>query len=309
MRQIVLCTIATAFLCAFLGDSAQAQPTRVFVAAQGLDSNPCTFAQPCRTFQKGHDTVAANGEIDVLDPAGYGALIISKAISIQGHGFAGLAVPVGDGITINALANDKISLRGLLLDGVGSGLNGIVFNTGLLLDVQECLIRNFLDNGVVFAPSATSSLFVTNSILNSNGGSGIIVAGGGSPSGVIDYVVIERNGWNGGAPGLWFQTGPASTLFTVSNSVIAHSPLDGVRASSGGSPTALMLQNVVVSNNLGGDGVFANGPAVIRITKSTITGNAFGLFVNGGGQIISGGDNFVNGNGTDGAPTSTPGLK
>src|SRR5262245_66228847 len=84
---------------------AQAQ-SRVFVAAQGLDSNPCTFAQPCRSFQKAHDTVVAGGEIDVLDPAGYGAVLITKAISIQGHGFAGLAVPSGDGITVNALAND-----------------------------------------------------------------------------------------------------------------------------------------------------------------------------------------------------------
>src|SRR5262245_29194111 len=92
---------------------AQAQPARVFVAAQGSDANPCTFALPCRTFQRGHDVVAAGGEIDVLDPAGYGALTITKAISIQGHDFAGITVPSGTGITINAGATDKISLRGL----------------------------------------------------------------------------------------------------------------------------------------------------------------------------------------------------
>src|SRR5215472_17792091 len=81
---------------------AQTQPARVFVAAQGSDSNPCTFAAPCRGFQHAHDTVAANGEIDVLDPAGYGALTINKSISIQGHGYAGIAVSSGDGITITA---------------------------------------------------------------------------------------------------------------------------------------------------------------------------------------------------------------
>src|SRR5215510_642454 len=103
---------------ASLVEPAQAQPTRVFVAAQGSDSNPCTFALPCRTFQHAHDVVAAKGEIDVLDPAGYGALSITKAISIQGHGFAGLAVTSGNGISISAGANDKINLRGLLIDGV-----------------------------------------------------------------------------------------------------------------------------------------------------------------------------------------------
>src|SRR5262245_42597690 len=61
---------------------ATAQPARVFVAAQGLDTNPCTFAQPCRSFQKAHDTVAAGGEINALDPADYGILTINKSISV-----------------------------------------------------------------------------------------------------------------------------------------------------------------------------------------------------------------------------------
>ncbi len=106
---------------------AQAQPAKVFVAAQGSDSNPCTFAQPCLSFQHAHDTVAAGGVIDVLGPADYGVVTITKAISIQGHGFAGLAVTSGNGITINAGASDKVSLRGLLIDGVGSGSNGLDF--------------------------------------------------------------------------------------------------------------------------------------------------------------------------------------
>src|SRR5262245_60029106 len=90
MLRIALSAIAASLLALTIyAGTAQAQ-SRVFVAAQGLDSNPCTFALPCRSFQKAHDTVAANGEIDVLDPAGYGAVLISKAISIQGHGFSGI---------------------------------------------------------------------------------------------------------------------------------------------------------------------------------------------------------------------------
>src|SRR5215468_6245463 len=113
MRQTALCMIAMAFLCAFQAAPAQAQ-SRVFVAAQGSDSNPCTFAQPCRTFQRAHNAVAAGGEIDVLDPAGYGTVTIGKAISIQGHGFAGISAPAGPfAITISAGASDRINLRGL----------------------------------------------------------------------------------------------------------------------------------------------------------------------------------------------------
>src|SRR5262245_44227067 len=89
---------------------AQAQPARVFVSAQGSDSNSCTFAAPCRTFQHAHDMVASGGEIDVLDPAGYGSVAIGKAISIQGHGFGGISAPSGTAININANASDKINL-------------------------------------------------------------------------------------------------------------------------------------------------------------------------------------------------------
>src|SRR5262245_31845537 len=143
MRRTALWTIAIALLCAFQTAPAQAQ-SRVFVAAQGSDTNPCTFALPCRTFQHAHDVVAANGEIDVLDPAGYGAVVINKAISIQGHGFAGISAPSNaTAITISAGASDRINLRGLLLDGVGTGSNGIVLNSGLMLNVQDSVIRGF----------------------------------------------------------------------------------------------------------------------------------------------------------------------
>src|SRR5262245_29128598 len=121
MLRITLSAIAASVLALTINVGlAQAQPTRVFVAAQGSDAYPCTFALPCRTFQRAHNVVAASGEIDVLDPAGYGAVTITKSLSIQGHGFAGLAVTSGVGITINAGATDKISLRGLLIDGVGA---------------------------------------------------------------------------------------------------------------------------------------------------------------------------------------------
>ena len=72
MLKLTLSAIAASLLApGLISNPAQAQ-SRVFVAAQGSDANPCTFAQPCRTFQHAHDVVAAYGEIDALDPAGYG---------------------------------------------------------------------------------------------------------------------------------------------------------------------------------------------------------------------------------------------
>ena len=88
----------TAFLLALIVTALVNMPAhaqlRVFVSGLGSDTNPCTESQPCRTFQKAHDTAAANGEMQVLDPAGYGPLTITKGISIQAHGFGGIAVNI-----------------------------------------------------------------------------------------------------------------------------------------------------------------------------------------------------------------------
>src|SRR5262245_18448562 len=129
MRNVVYPCLVLAGLLALHLDvaPAQAQPARVLLSAHGSDSNPCSFAAPCRTFQHGHDVVASGGEIDVLDPAGYGTVAINKSISIQGHSFAGISAPSGNAITIGAGASDKINLRGLLIDGVGTGNSGIAF--------------------------------------------------------------------------------------------------------------------------------------------------------------------------------------
>src|SRR5262245_48160724 len=110
MIKVTLRAFGAALL-ALAAAPASAQPARVFVAAQGSDANPCTFASPCRTFQHAHDVVAAGGEIDVHDPAGYGRVTISKSISIHGHGFAGIASTTsGFAITISAGASDYVNL-------------------------------------------------------------------------------------------------------------------------------------------------------------------------------------------------------
>ena len=174
-----------------------ASATRPFVSATGSDTNPCTFSSPCRSFQHAHDVVTSGGEIDVLDPAGYGALTITGAISIQGHGYAGLAVPSGNGLTINAGLTDKINLRGLLIDGVGTGDDGIVFNTGGSLNIQDCVIRNFAGAGIHFLSTASvSTLFsVSDTLVADNGGNGIDVEPTGAVvvTGVFNRVEIDHN--------------------------------------------------------------------------------------------------------------------
>jgi hypothetical protein len=282
----------------------QAQPARVFVAAQGSDGNPCTFALPCRTFQHAHSVVAAGGEIDVLDPAGYGALNITKSISIQGHGFAGLAVPSGAGITINAGAADKVNLRGLLLDGIGTGGDGIAFNSGAILHVQESLIRNFSGNGINFAANATLS--VSSILVADNALSGILVSPTGSVAVVaaLDHVDLDNN-LNGLR--VFGSDSTGTITVTVGNSVVRKNQFQGIASLSNfGATTLVTVRDCTIASN-GGVGLQANGSpvATLRMTRTTIAGNATGVQAANGGQLISFGDNSLAGNAADGAPSST----
>ena len=82
MLRITLSGFSAALLAVSLMSNPAQAASRVFVSAVGADMNDCSFAHPCRTFQHAHNVVAAGGEIDVLDPAGYGAVNITKSISI-----------------------------------------------------------------------------------------------------------------------------------------------------------------------------------------------------------------------------------
>src|SRR5574338_693370 len=62
---------------------ANAQATRTWVSGVGDDANPCSRTAPCKTFAGAISKTAASGEINCLDPAGYGAVTITKAITID----------------------------------------------------------------------------------------------------------------------------------------------------------------------------------------------------------------------------------
>jgi hypothetical protein len=264
--------------------AAPAQAQRVFVSATGSDGNPCTFASPCRSFQHAHDTVAANGEIDVLDPAGYGAVTITKSISIQGHGFSGITVASGGtGITINAPAGAAVTLNGLLIDGAGAGYNGIVFNAGGSLAVSNCVVQNFFyngtgvitGNGIFIQPtSGTVRVTVTDTIVRSNQDGGIIfnnASGSPSVSISIDHVVATNN-----VAGLSFAGGitGATADIAVSNSVASDNTI-GIEAGSGSAFTISIDNSTIKGNTDFGIGGFQ--PANILLNRSVIQGNGTGI--------------------------------
>src|SRR6185369_13784779 len=124
--RILMTLICAIWLALGLG-GAHAQATRTWVSGVGDDANPCSRTAPCKTFAGAISKTAAGGEINTLDPGGYGAVTITKSIRIVAEsGVAGVLVSGTNGIVVAAGAADSVYLEGLVFDGVGTGLNGIL---------------------------------------------------------------------------------------------------------------------------------------------------------------------------------------
>src|SRR5262249_49403056 len=138
------------------------QASRTWVSGVGDDANPCSRTAPCKTFAGAISKTALGGEIDALDPAGYGAVTITKGITIDGGGgqVASVLVSGTNGIVVQAGSSDVVILRNLRINGIGSGINGIRFLAGKALFVENCEIFGFTNNGIDIATSAASKVYV-----------------------------------------------------------------------------------------------------------------------------------------------------
>src|SRR6516225_12314689 len=127
MRKVMLSLSipATLFMTCLLPIVAQAQATRTWVSGVGDDANPCSRTAPCKTFAGAISKTAPGGEIDVLDPGGFGAVTITKSISIEACCIAGVLVSGTNGIVVSAPAGSNVVLRGLTIEGLGTGLAGV----------------------------------------------------------------------------------------------------------------------------------------------------------------------------------------
>jgi hypothetical protein len=288
-------------------EAASAQTARSFVSSFGNDANDCSRSAPCRTFQGAHDKTFDQGEITVLDPGGYGAVTITKSISIvnDGVGEAGLLVSGGvTGIVINA-ANAYVNLRGLTIQGIGfGGGNGIRLDNGFSLTISNCVIRNLTGEGIDFLPATDARLSISTTLVADNGGNGIAVLPPGG-SGVVK-VDISRVDVHDNLAGFVIatsnSTGPLAA--TIADSVSAANRYGvSVGSGSGPVPATVMVVRSVVSNSTA-LGLVTVGHALIAIGQSAVIGNAttWAVGSNGGvGGVLSFGDNYIFGNG-DGDP-------
>jgi len=272
---------------------AYAQATRTWVSGVGDDANPCSRTAPCKTFAGAISKTAAAGEIDVLDPGGYGAVTLTKSITIDGSSaLAGVLVSGTNGIVVNAGSGDAVILRNLDINGIGSGLSGILILGAGDVRIEHCKIYGFANRGIEDDRSA-GRLFVSDTVVSDNAQTGILTSSGaGSTLAVsLDHVQLHNNRNAGFA-----ITG--GTQATVVSSWASSNVL-GFYADTG---AVMNLQDSVSFGNANA-GIFALSAAAVRMYNTTVTNNGSGLSTSGG-SIGSYGMNRIFGNVTGNGPPS-----
>lgn len=295
---------------------AHAQATRTWVSGVGDDANPCSRTAPCKTFAGAISKTATQGTINCLDPGGFGAVTITKSITIDCLSTqAGVLVSGTNAIVINATPTSRVSLRGLNIDGLQTGLVGVNILSAGAVEIDQCRIYNFQGanaSGVRVAVTTNQpfELHVKDSHILENGsgagaGGGIVFAPGGAINvrGILSRVELRDN-----AVGLVVNgTGGGGFIgVTTMDLVAAGSIFEGVRvvSSNATASSSVVLDRALIASN--GTGVTADSArAQVIMGRSTIADNTTGVNIANGATVFSYGTNQINGNGLDGAPNAS----
>jgi hypothetical protein len=245
---------------------AMAQATRTWVSGVGDDANPCSRTAPCKTLAGAISKTATGGEINILDPGGFGAVTITKSITIDGGGIIGSILSGGtNGIIVNA-PNGLVTIRNFSINGTGTilGINGIRVTAVKKLLVENCMLSSFSANGIDFNNSTTAADIVINNTTITNASGGINIAGPSSSTGSAGFTVVDGCHIQGITnTGINIGSGTA----TVSNSVISGC---GVGLKSNTGATAHISGNIITNN-----ATAFQGPGTITSAKNnSVTGNA-----------------------------------
>ena len=307
---------------------AQAQAIRTWVSGVGDDLNPCSRTAPCKTFAGAIPKTNVNGEINCLDPGGYGAVTITKSITIDCEDTQGSILAAGTtGISVTlttTLANDPVStvrIRGLSINGASScgtgcgtaggirGINVTSSNTrSVKLFVDEVFIQNFVNEGILFnAPGG--DLFVRDSLITNIIGTGSASGAGiraisslAGQTGVI-HVGVTRATAKYCTQGIRFE---GNVVGSIDHSVASNNTLNGIVVFPASAGNAEMNITDTTASDNRQFGVFAGGTGftgTVRIFNLTSFNNTTSqLEIAAGGAILSNTRNHI------GTPTDAPGL-
>ncbi|MBA3511073.1 MAG: hypothetical protein H0T81_04080 [Sphingomonas sp.] len=283
-----------------------AQATRTWVSGVGDDVNPCSRTAPCKTFAAAISKTANNGEINVLDSGGFGAVTITKSITIDGAGpHASILVAGQNGVTING-AGITVNLRNLSINGVNATFgNGIRILQAAAVNIDNVNIMNFAGTGTngraITIETSTTAVRVNvsnSSIYNMENHAIHSAPPAGNVILVVDNVRIAR----GALAAINLQQLTAASIHR--SALTNNRNAAGVRLEQ--STATATISDSLLANNAAGVTLATPGqtPAVF-LYGNTITGNTVAALQNGSGTVTSLGNNIIRGNAGNQAPTAT----
>ena len=295
--RFTLIALAVLAFTLMASSSTQAQATRTWVSGVGDDVNPCSRTAPCKTYAGAISKTANGGEIDCLDPGGFGAVTIGKGLTIDGttgSGFGSiLGSPGANAVIVNAPSTEIVTLRNLSINGAGNqisqaGLNGVRYIGGKTLIVQNCNIFGFTSRGIDAASLAgNGEVVVSNANIYNIGQEGIRAA---TTTGSV-LVAIDNSRFEKCGTGAFFGD---RTRGMVADSYFTHDT-NGLISNSAANDSQVNIDNCVFA--YGGVGIQAGaGTVTLRVTDCTIVQNGTGINL-AGGTATSFGNNAVLGNG------------
>jgi len=278
--------------------SAQGQASRTWVSGVGNDANPCSRTAPCKTFAGAISKTSPAGEISVLDPGGFGAVTITKAITINGEGtLAGILSAGTSGVIINAAAGDEIILKNLSIHGFETGVDGIRYLAGGQVTVQNVTISGvqgqLSTSNAVDAVLAANGRLILHNVSITNCESGIRAT---SSAGVLvlelENVRVENTDGHG-------LEAVNRVQGVVSRSMFVGNAFSGIK-SSGATTVISIDKSTFMGNNIGVSTGVAG--ARLRLSDSVIVDNSTGISIFAGSFVESTGNNRIAGNGATTAP-------
>jgi hypothetical protein len=262
---------------------AHAQATRTRVSGVGEDVNPCSRTAPCKTFPGAISKTAANGEIDCLDPGGFGQVTITKSITIDCGGVTGgILSSLVNGVIVNAGVNDRIVLRNLNINGVGNGSTGVRFLGGLHLTLENVRIQGTTGIGVDVNKGASGNLYMHNAYITQTGTAVRLFTGAGGINAILNDVKIDAVTGNG------LEVASGSTVATIANSAITNVTGSALITTGGGFINA--DRNIFAKNATGANAQAAGSS--IRISNNAFNDNGVAFAVTSG-NISSSNTNTV----------------
>jgi hypothetical protein len=287
MRKLTFESLVTVGLIVAVAGPANAQATRTWVSGVGDDANPCSRTAPCKTFAGAISKTAAGGEINALDPGGFGVVTITKSITIDGGaGTAGVLATGTNGIIISAGPTDAVVLRNLDINGTGtpstSDTRGIKFLSGKQLIVDNCRVYKFARRNISIESSTDGAqVLISNTIVALGANNGIVIT---PPASTTNHVVLSNVQMVTNAVwGLWSTAGGS---VEVNNSVISHNIGGGLHADF----SSVHIEQTLLSDN--GIALQTLNSAQVSISNSVIARNSSAV----SGTLYSFGNNQVRGN-------------